>query len=175
MDITIGAATVAFRCCRWLWYFASASRSRGNRLCSEGHRVRMRYANGIVVRLEPGEPAVGGVFIGDKGKVRIGNNTVSSNPEEIVRTPPEQFVSRLPVSDNHLSNWRDCIKSRDKPIADVEIGHRSAVVRHLGNIVRWVGRKLRWDAEREVFRGDDGANSYLDRPRRKEFRLPDAV
>ncbi len=156
-------------------YKAPESGGRGNRLCSQGHRVRMRYANGIEVRLESGEPAAGCVCIGDKGKVRIGNNTVNSNPEEIVRVSPEQFKTRLPVSDNHLKNWCDCIKSREKPIADVEIGHRSAVVCHLGNIVRWVGRKLRWDPVREVFPDDVEANAFLDRPARTGYRLPDQV
>jgi predicted dehydrogenase len=153
-------------------YTAPESRSRGDRLCSEGHRVRMRYANGVVVRLEPGEPAAGGVFIGDEGKIRIGNNTVSSNPEDIVRTPPEQLKTRLPVSDNHLKNWFDCIKSRQRPMSDVEIGHRSAIVCHLGNIVRWVGRPLRWDPDREIFPGDDEANAYLNRPARAPYGLP---
>jgi predicted dehydrogenase len=154
-------------------YTAPESRARGDRACSEGHRVRMRYANGIEVRLEPGEPAAGGVFIGDEGKVRIGNDTLSSNPEEIARTDPEQFAFRLPVSNNHLQNWFDCIKSRERPISDVEIGHRSAVVCHLGNIVRWVGRRLRWDPVEEIFPGDDEANTYLDRPARAPYGLPD--
>ena len=41
---------------------------------------------------------------------------------------------RLYVSKNHPQNWLDCIKSRKLPVCDVEIGHRSATVCHLGNI-----------------------------------------
>jgi len=74
-----------------------------------------------------------------------------------------------------MQNWFDCIKSREKPTADVEIGHRSAIVCHLGNIARWVGRKLRWDPEREIFPGDDEANAYLERPMRKPYRFPDPL
>ena len=154
-------------------YSASESRGRGDAKCSRGHRVRMRYANGILVKLEDGEPGSGGVFIGEGGKIRIGNNTVDSNPPEIAKQSTEDLKIRLPVSNNHIQNWFDCIKSREKPIADVEIGHRSAVLCHLGNIARWVGRKLRWDPETETFPGDDEANSYLDRPRRKPYELPD--
>lgn len=155
-------------------YTQPESLARGNRLCSEGYRVRMRYANGIVVRLEPGESAAGATFVGEAGKIRIGNNEVSSNPEDLVRTNPDQFQVRLPVSNDHMQNWFDCIKSRARPIADVEIGHRSAVVCHLGNIVRWVGRPLRWDPVSETFPGDEEANAYLDRPRRNGFELPQA-
>jgi predicted dehydrogenase len=153
-------------------YTAPESRARGDSLSSAGRRVRMRYANGITIRLEDNGPAAGGEFIGDLGKIRIGNNTVDSNPVELSQTPDDQLKFRLPAIDNHIQNWFDCIKSREQPIADVEIGHRSAIVCHLGNIVRWVGRPLRWDPEREIFPGDDQANAYLDRPRRKPYELP---
>lgn len=154
-------------------YEAPENLGRGNRLTSEGRRVRMKYASGIEVRLEPGEPAAGAVFIGDLGKIRIGNNTVDSNPPDLAKTPPDQLKVRLPVSDNHLKDWFEAIKFRSRPIADVEIGHRSAVVCHLGNIARWVGRPLRWDPEKEVFPGDDEANQFLDRPRRTGYELPE--
>jgi predicted dehydrogenase len=153
-------------------YAQPESRARGDKLCSQGRRVRMRYANGVTVRLEDNGPAAGGEFIGDQGKIRIGNNTVDSNPEDLAKTDPESLKVRLPQIDNHIQNWFDCIKSREKPIADVEIGHRSAILCHLGNIARWVGRPLRWDPEREIFPGDDEANAHLDRSRRKPYELP---
>ena len=156
-------------------YTKSESRSRGNTHCSRDRRVRMRFANGIVVRLEDNGPAAGGEFIGEKGKIRIGSNVVTSNPVELAKTPPESLKFRLPPTGSHIQNWFDCIKSREKPIADVEIGHRSAVLCHLGNIARWVGRRLQWDPEKETFPGDDEANSHLDRPRRKPYELPSPV
>ncbi len=71
-----------------------------------------------------------------------------------------------------MQNWLDCIRSRKKPVADVEIGHRSVTVCHLANIVRAVGRPLRWDPIREDFAGDAEASGYLDRSRRQGFELP---
>ncbi|MCL4201322.1 MAG: Gfo/Idh/MocA family oxidoreductase [Pirellulaceae bacterium] len=156
-------------------YESPESRARGDRLCSADRRVRMKYANGITIRLEDNGPAAGGEFIGDLGKIRIGNNTVDSNPVELSQTPADQLKLRLPSIDDHIKNWFDCIKSRERPIADVEIGHRSAILCHLGNIARWVGRPLRWDPESETFPGDEQANAYLDRPRRKPYELPDRV
>lgn len=153
-------------------YEAPEGLARGDRLTSQGRRVRMKYASGIEVRLEPGEPAAGAVFIGDRGKIRIGNNTVDSNPPELAKTPPDQLKVRLPASNDHLKDWFDAVKSRSRPIADVEIGHRSAVVCHLGNIARWVGRPLTWDPAKEIFPGDEEANRLLDRPRRKGYELP---
>ncbi len=146
--------------------------ARGNQLTSRGRRVRMRYANGVVIRLEENGPAAGGEFIGDLGKIRIGNNEFSSSPAELALTPEEELPRRLPVINNHIQDWFDAIKSRSRPIADVEIGHRSAILCHLGNIARWTGRHLQWDPTSETFINDDEANSFLDRPRREGFELP---
>lgn len=153
-------------------YSQSESRDRGNALCSQGRRVRFRYANGIVIRLEDNGPEAGGEFIGDRGKIRIGNNVVDSNPLDLAKTSLDDLPIRLPPIDNHIQNWFDCIKSREKPIADVEIGHRSAILCHLGNIARWTGRKLSWDPDKEIFPNDEEANNYLDRQRRAAYELP---
>ncbi|MBM4092666.1 MAG: Gfo/Idh/MocA family oxidoreductase [Planctomycetes bacterium] len=155
-----------------LVYHGPESLARGNDHCSRGRNVRMRYRNGITIRLEDNGPDAGGEFIGDLGKIRIGNNVVTSNPEELVLTPPGDLKTRLPAIDDHIQNWFDCIKTGDKPIADVEIGHRSAIICHLGNIARWTGRELHWDPDNERFVNDDGANEYLDRPRRPGYELP---
>ncbi len=156
-------------------YTRPASRDRGNVACSRNRRVRMRLANGIVIRLEEGESAAGATFVGDRAKIHIGNNTLDSNPEDLAKNPPQDMRIRLPQSDNHIQNWFDAVKTRSKPIADVEIGHRSAILCHLGNIARWVGRRLRWDPVTETFPVDDEANAYLDRPRRKGFELPEVT
>jgi len=145
-----------------------------HRLCSVGREITYRYANGLIVKTGAAS-ACGATFIGEEGKIVIGCDTYSSDPAEIAQEPIGELEIRLPVSDHHIGNWFDSIRSREKPIADVEIGHRSAILCHLGNIARWLGRKLRWDPETETFPGDDEANSYLDRPRRKPYELPDPV
>ena len=71
----------------------------------------------------------------------------------------------------HVRNFLDCVKSRQRPNADVEDGHLTAVMCHLGNIATRLGRSLKWDAEREVFLGDREANLMLSRPARKEWKL----
>ena len=152
-------------------YDKSEDRGRGNRLCSEGYRVRMRYANGIVIRLEPGESAAGATFVGPGGKIRIGNNKVDSNPPELVKEAAKDLKVRLPEIDNHMQNWFDCIKSRERPICDVEIGHRSATVCHLGNIAIRLGRKLVWDPVAERFPEDEQANRLIAKPMRSPWSV----
>jgi len=154
-------------------YDKPEGRGRGEKMC-RSPMIFYRYANGVTLKLDNGSGG-GGIFIGEKGKIEIFRGKVTSNPADIVKTPTRDDEIHLYKSDNHMQNWLDCIKSREKPIADVEIGHRSSTVCHLGNIARWIGRKLKWDPVKEVFPGDDEANTYIDRKRRKPYELPETV
>jgi predicted dehydrogenase len=154
-------------------YTQPESQARGDKLCSSP-MIFYRYANGITLKLDDGNPG-GAIFLGDAGKIEIFRSRVTSNPPAIVQEPIKESEIHLYRSDNHVQNWIDCIRSREKPVADVEIGHRSITVAHLGNIARWLGRRLKWDPVQEIFPGDEEANRYLDRPRRKGYQLPDPV
>lgn len=72
----------------------------------------------------------------------------------------------------HVENFLECVKSRRKPVADVEIGHRSIVPCHLGNVAYRVGRKLRWDAASERIVGDNEAAALLTKRYRAPWSLP---
>jgi predicted dehydrogenase len=151
-------------------------------------QVAMRYGNGVEVKfvIEPGHGPMGGaVFVCEKGKLEINRNKFTSNPPEIaqelnkkvdVQEEERKWSDQLALWQArwHMQNWLDCIRSRELPVAEVEIGHRSITVCHLANIARAVGRELSWDPVKEQFAGDDEANRLLDRPRRKGFELPAA-
>ena len=74
----------------------------------------------------------------------------------------------------HYQNFIDCVKNRKQEdlIAEIEEGHYSALLCHLGNISYRTGRRLHFDAETETFPGDEEANSYLGRDYRQGFELP---
>ena len=57
------------------------------------------------------------------------------------------------------------------PISDIESQHRSATTCHLVNLSIRLGRPLKWNAEKEVFIGDDEANTRLARKQRKGFEI----
>lgn len=148
-------------------------------------RVDFRYANGVEVQSKfPGNwtkpyrgPYLGGIFVGEKCKMEINRNKFTTNPRDFVKDPPDAALAEKWEGDGwvalgHIENWLDCIKSRAKPNADVEIGHRTVTIGHLINIAREVGRKLRWDPAREQIIDDPQANALLDRPRRKGWELP---
>jgi len=73
----------------------------------------------------------------------------------------------------HMQNWLDCIKTREKPVSDVEIGHRSIAFCHLSNITRWMGRELTFHPKAERFIDAADANAWNDRSRRAGYELPE--
>lgn len=152
-------------------YDKPESKKRGDDLSMET-KVFYRYANGII--MEPGEaPGFGGIFHCEKGTMKVDRGRCESDPEEIAL----EIRSKRPkgINDGHMKNFVDCLKSRKKPNADIEIGHRSATVCHLGNIAREIGTKLQWDPKAERFTNSEAANKLLDRERRKPWELPSKV
>ena len=76
----------------------------------------------------------------------------------------------------HQDNFIDCIRTRKKPNADVEIGHHSVLLCHLANISYRVGnQKLEFDPQTETFRNCEQANTFLKREYRKPWVLPDVL
>ena len=68
------------------------------------------------------------------------------------------------------------LKSARWPNADIEIGHKSAVMVHVANIAQRVGnQKLVFDAASERFVGNDAANRQVRREYRKGYEVPDKV
>lgn len=154
-------------------------------LLSEGYgpkgSMAFRYANGVTVRLEipTGDLQGGAIFVGTKGRMEIIRNMFRTDPPQMVKKmPPAEEVQKwrdevaLWQAKYHMQDWMDCMRTRKKPAADVEIGHRSVTVCHLANITRRLGRRLKWDPAAERFMGDEEANGLLSRPRRKGYELP---
>jgi predicted dehydrogenase len=76
----------------------------------------------------------------------------------------------------HYQNFFDSVRSRKPPSADIEEGHLSTVLCHLGNIsLRVGGRRLDFDPVKELCIGDDEANKLVKRPGRDPWRIPDEV
>jgi predicted dehydrogenase len=113
----------------------------------------------------------GALFTGTDGWVFINRSTIIASDPKILATEFTTGDTRLPVSTDHHENWLDCIASRERPICDVEIGHRSATVCHLGNIAMGLRRELQWNPAKEQFVGDEQANQLVGKPMRSPWHL----
>ena len=149
------------------------------------YEVTYTYANGVTHRCvstpingpagqvlrqpKPGELPNGVKFEGTDGWIFVTRGKIEASRPELLSEPLTSKSVELYVSDNHMGNFFDCVRSRKPPICEAEIGHRSASLCHLGVIAIRLGRKLQWDPEREHFVNDKEADGYLAREMRKPW------
>jgi hypothetical protein len=86
----------------------------------------------------------------------------------VLEVPLGKDRIRLPRKDEK-QDFITCVKSRGRPIADAEVGHRTNSIGLLGVIAVKTGKPLTWDPQKERFSGNDEANKLLVRPMRKPW------
>lgn len=133
--------------------------------------LSLAYANGVVVNHKPWGENNAIQFIGEYGKIEVSRGFLRTMPAHLAKMKDfKPTDKRLYLSDNHHQDWINAIKKRSKPVADVEIGHRSATVCNAINIAYELQRKLKWDPVNEKL--DDGyANMMLSRPYRNKWNF----
>jgi predicted dehydrogenase len=127
------------------------------------------YANGTKLICKTGGSNTR--FEGTKGWVDVKRGGLKTEPESLATQVIGPQEIHLYDSKNHHQNFLDCIKSRQEPIANVEVGHRSSTLCHLGNMSMLLKRPLKWDPAKEEFVGDDVANRMRWRPRRAPWNV----
>lgn len=134
--------------------------------------VTYRYANGVTMTCNPGDPSI--KFIGTDGWVgnRGWRGRLEASSEKILNSVigPEEIKLYTNTGGEHR-DFLDCVKTRKDPYFPVDIGHRVSTVCHLANICLKLGRKLKWDPVAECFPDDAEANRMLSRPMRSPWTL----
>jgi hypothetical protein len=70
-----------------------------------------------------------------------------------------------------VRNFLDCVKSRQTPASDIEIGHRSTSASLLGNIALKVKQRIEWDGKKEQISGNAEASKLLTKQYRSPWKL----
>ncbi len=137
-------------------------------------RVEYVYAPGTKIVLAQGDKLIQGgtKFIGEKGWIFVNRGVLKASEKSILGDVPKDAL-KADASADHHKNWLDCIKSGKLPVADAEIGHRSATVCHLGNIASRLKRPVKWDPLKESIPDDKEAQAMLSRPYRGPWKNPD--
>ena len=140
---------------------------------TETCRMTLKYPGDVEVLVGQKEKDIpGGVtFVGSDATLFVDRKKITCTVPDVLSTPLDTLATRLYVSKSHHQNFLDCIASREKPIADVEIGHRTATACHLANIAARLGRTIRWDAKNETIPGDGEAAAMLDRTHRAPWTV----
>lgn len=121
-------------------------------------------------------PNNGVLFEGEAGKwIFVNRGTITASEGTLLTEPLGQNATRLEVSTNHMANFLQCCRTRRQPICNVNVGHRSCSVCHLGTIATrfFPGQQLRWNPQDERFVGEraEAANTHLGRTYRAPWRL----
>jgi hypothetical protein len=136
-----------------------------------GKGLIYRYKNGIEMIHNPVTGKQHCHFIGTKGEVWVARGELKTTPESLKDQLIRANEKHVYLSENHYQDFINCIKSRQNPICDVEVGHRTASVCTLGNIAYQLQRPLEWNPDKEKFKKDTEANALLSRPMRTEWNV----
>ena len=110
----------------------------------------------------------GVLFVSDCGWVHVERfGLLNCYPKHLLDT---NYTKGHSVIQNHR-DWLDCIRTRRRPRADVEIGASSTILAHLGCIALWTGRALQWDPLKEEFINDRQANALRSRASRAPWSV----
>jgi predicted dehydrogenase len=154
-------------------------------------RTEAVYADGVRM-IVSGDFPNGIKFVGTEGWVFVsrGNETVTaSDPgmaisklkdtQALASSDPKIITSVIGPDEIHLyeskdqhGNWLECVRSRQQPIAPVEVAHRACSACLIHHMAMKAKRKLFWDPMKERFKNDEEANAMLSRPQRAPYVLP---
>jgi predicted dehydrogenase len=152
--------------------------------------AKLVYASGITVKHTNG---FGVDFVGPEGRVRVnrgkfiferegktvacyrGKEDADTNLAQQVRKAQEEYLKdakvKLYVSQNHLSDFLACVRSRQQPITSEQVGGRSAICCHLMNIAYLNFTTVEWDPEHLTFAKGSGDPKWLTRDYRAPWKV----
>jgi predicted dehydrogenase len=140
--------------------------------CHPHFAVTATYADGThLITTSDGEN--GNRFIGDQGWIFVNRERIEASDPKLIKEPLHGETLRLYVSNDHMGNFIDCVRSRKRAICDVEVGYRSVTVCHLGAIALRLGIPIDWDPKAQMCVGPraDKGNAMLSREMRSPWRL----
>lgn len=120
---------------------------------------------------------VGCYFYGTEGTFHMGwqqgwsfyptdKNKPVLHEDAKLNKPDDQNIKQL------WANFLQSVKSKQLPVCDIEIGHRSTNMALLGMLSYKLGRSIAWDGDKEIILNDPEANKLLSREYRGEWKYP---
>jgi predicted dehydrogenase len=115
---------------------------------------------------------LGTMFFGENGKwLYVDRGKITASDEKLLKIRPKGDDFKFRRQHNHMTDFLDCIESREECIAPVNAGHRSASIGHLGKIACTLGCSFKWDPEKEEFKDNPALNGMLMRKYRGDWSL----
>jgi predicted dehydrogenase len=137
--------------------------------------INAKYADGMQLTIRH-DLDNGILFEGTQGRIFANRGRLSGKPVEDLSSNPlpdgavEKVYKDRPLTD-HFRNFFDAVAARKEPVSDVFSHHRALSTCHLAGIAARLGRKIKWDPKAERIIGDDAAQSFISRDKRKGFEI----
>ncbi len=133
------------------------------------YEVLSTYDDGVVASISNKHP-MGCKWIGEGGWVHADRGKLEASNPEWVKKDFNPGEKKAYASDDHRTNFLECVRSRKSTICPAETGHRSITPGHLGLVSEALGgRAIRWDPAAEKVIGDAEAEKLL---KKVDFRPP---
>jgi predicted dehydrogenase len=148
--------------------------AEGDADVSFGWKVNMTAPDGLRMAFfdDASSPVGHGVrFAGDKGWVHVTRGGIQAEPASLLDAVIKPGEERLYLSNNHMENFLQCIRSRRDPVAPVEVCHAATTISLAADIASRAGRTLVWDWSKERFTNDELANRMLSRTLRAPWQV----
>lgn len=110
-------------------------------------------------------------FTGKKGDAKESETSLAAEVQKADRGYLKDAKTRLYVSNNHISDFVQCVRERRKPVASEQVGGRTAICCHLMNLAYYHGQRLQWDPARFTFTGGTGDPKWLTRDYRSPWKV----
>lgn len=125
------------------------------------------YENGVTMKVKNGIPWIR--VIGSEGWIESKgwNKPLTASNEELLELPENSI--EMPHRKGEHYDFLMAIKEGKPPVMNVELGHRTSTVCHIGNISALLNRKLEWNPNTEKFINDDEANAKRSKTLREEW------
>jgi len=150
--------------------------------------VIFEFASGILLIFGQYEASGGSALVDGEIEFRgtLGNlyPSTSSTGYKIVPSRGGQFQDSKPrikpaegkpidgdLTDQHIRNFLDCVKTRQTTNCDMETGHRSTTFAHLANIALATRSRIEWDPKKERAINNEKANELLHYEYREPWKL----
>jgi predicted dehydrogenase len=137
---------------------------------NEHKYLTYKYENGVIMTHEKWDWNNAIHFVGTEGEIKVQRKKIETTPSAFANKFIGETEKHVYKSENHYKDFLDAMRSRNKPICDVEVGHRTASVCNIGNIAYQLNRPLKWNPKKEMF-NDKEANNLLGRSMNHEWGI----
>ena len=115
---------------------------------------------------------LGTMFMGSRGRwLAVNRQGIQASDKKLLDIKMNKRDFTFRKGRNHMTDWLDCIVSREETIAPVNAGHRSASIGHLGKIACELGGSFKWDPKKEVITDNKALNGMITRKYRADWSL----